>query len=134
MKKTFIRFHLPSKDLNSSSKAISIANNKHKVCTKVRNVLIFHPVYHDRPSERLKNACFEQLFESLKCSLTQLQESVENFLLVVWPCYRYEKVFSGNKLSNAHTLVIIRQLQRAQNILVQKTFLTSKKKASLKSC
>ena len=133
MKKAFIRFHLPSKDLNSSSKAISIANNKQKVCTKARNVLIFHTVYH-RPSERLQNACFEPLFESLTFSLAQLQESVENFLLVVWPCYGYEKVSSGNKLSNAHTLVIIRRLERSQTILVQKVKSTTEKKTpSLKS-
>ena len=135
MKKGFMKFYLPSKDLNSSSKAISIANNKQKVCTEVRNVLVFHTVYH-RPSERLKDACFEPLFESLKFSLAQLQESVENFLLVVWPCYRYEKVSSGTKLSNAPTLVIIRQLERSPTILVKSGKSGTEKKTPLliKSC
>ena len=125
----FIRFHLHSKYLTLSPSAVSVASNKQKACTKARNVLIFHTVYH-RPSERLKNACFEPLFESLKFSLAQLQESVENFLLVVWPCYGYEKVSSSNKLSNAHTLVIIRRLERSQTIFVKKVKSGTEKKSS----
>ena len=54
--------------------------------------------------------------------------SSENFLLVVWPCYRFIKVFTGKKLSSAHTLVIIRRLQRSPTTLVQKCKSTTKKK------
>ena len=68
--------------LDSSPSAVSVANNKPKVCTKARNALIFHTDYL-RPSERLKNSCFKPLFETLKISLTQLQVPVENFLKVV---------------------------------------------------
>ena len=97
------------------------------MCTKARNVLIFHTDYL-RLSDRLKNPCFKPLFETLKLSLAQLQVPVENFLLVVWPCYRYVKVSSGNKLSNAHTLVIIRQLERSQTVLVRNVKSTTQKK------
>ena len=100
------------------------------MCTKVNNVFIFHTVYH-RPSERLTNACFEPLLGSLTLPLAQLQDSVENFLLVVWTCYRYGKVFSGNKLSNAPTLVIVRRLHRSPTSLVQKCKSTTKKRPPL---
>ena len=79
MQNAFTRFHLPSKYLTLSPSAVSVASNKQKVCTKARNVLIFHTDYL-RPSERLKNPCFKPLFEKLKFSLSQLQEHVENFL------------------------------------------------------
>ena len=75
-------FHLPSKNVNSSPSAVSVANNHQKMCTKARNVLSFHTDYL-RPSDRLKNPCFKPLFENLKLTLAQLQEPVENFLLVV---------------------------------------------------
>ena len=44
-----IRFHLPSKNLNSSPSAISVAVNKQKVCTKAMSVLVFHTEYQ-KPS------------------------------------------------------------------------------------
>ena len=61
-------------------------------------------------------------------SLTQLQAPVENFLWVVLPSNKYLRVTSGYKLSNALTLVIIRQLQRSQTFFVKKVKSTAKKK------
>ena len=92
--------------------------------------IIFHIDFIDF-TERLKISCFRPHFGSKKFSLSRLQESVENFLLVVWSCYRYVKVFSGNKLSNALTLVIIRRLQRSLNVLVLKVKSTTKKRPPL---
>ena len=126
----FTRFRLPSKYLTLSPSAVSVASNKQKVCTKARNVLIFHTDYL-RPSERLKNPCFRSHFENKKFCLFHLREPVENFLLVVRPCYRYVKVSSDNKLSNAPTLMIIRRLQRSVTLLVQNVKSTTKKKRLL---
>ena len=66
-------------------------------------------------------------------SLTQLQAPVENFLWVVLPSNKYLRVTSGYKLSNALTLVIIRQLQRSQTFFVKKVKFTAKKRPHLKN-
>ena len=123
----FTRFHLPSKYLTLSPSAVSVASNKQKVCTKARKVLIFHTDYL-RPSKRVKNPCFYPHFETLDFALTQLQELVENFLMVVWPWYGYVKSSSGYKLSNALILILIRHTDRAGNDLVQTYFFTPKNK------
>ena len=65
-------------------------------------------------------------------SLTQLQAPVENFLWVVLPSNKYLRVTSGYKLSNARTLVIIRQLQRSQTFFVKKVKSTAKKRPPLR--
>ena len=54
--------------------------------------------------------------------MIQLQKPLENLLDIVWPCYRYEKVSSSYKLSNAPSLVIVRDAQCSQTTLVQKGF------------
>ena len=76
---------------------------------------------------------FWALFEPPKITYTQLQALAENFLEVTRPCYRYEKVSSGCKLSNALTLVIIRQTQTDSTTLVQNDIFTSKKNTSFKN-
>ena len=55
-------------------------------------------------------------------------EISQNVLLVVWPCYGYVKVSSGNRLSNARTLVFIQHLQRSPTYLVKSGFFSPKKK------
>ena len=56
-----------------------------------------------------QNPWFWALFETPKIASTQLQTTVENFLEVTWPCYRYSGLTSGYNLSNALTLVFIRR-------------------------
>ena len=67
-----------------------------------------------------QNPWFWALFETPKIASTQLQTPVENFLGVIWPCYRYLGSTRGYKLSNALTLVRIRHKQRCPTTLVQK--------------
>ena len=79
-----------------------------------------------------QNPWFWALFETPKIASTQLQTTVENFLEVTWPCYRYSGLTSGYNLSNAVTLVIIRCLHHPLRNLVQNPKSASKKKASFK--
>ena len=62
---------------------------------------------------------------------TELHMPVETFLDVVWPYDKLWKCSPDNFLSNAPTLVVIRQLQTAQTFLVQKVQILPKKKTPL---
>ena len=59
---------------------------------------------------------------------TELHKPVETFLGVVWPYDKLWKCFPDNFLSNAPTLVVIRQLLKYPTYLVQKVHFTSQKK------
>ena len=94
--------------------------------------------FSHRLSEKLKFHDCELFFEPPKITYTQLQALAEKFLEVTRPCYRYEKVSLGCKLSNAPTFMIMRQTQTDSTTLVQNDIFTSKKntsfKATLKMC
>ena len=65
---------------------------------------------------------------------TELHRSVETFLDVVWPYDKLWKYSPGNFLSNAPTLVVIRQLLKGPTYLVQKVHFSPPKKSLPLNC
>ena len=59
---------------------------------------------------------------------TELHRPVETFLDVVWPYNKLWKCSPDNFLSNAPTLVVLRQLQTTQTFFVKKVHFTPPQK------
>ena len=74
------------------------------------------------------NHCDFHVFWGVKKSESGLHRPVETFLDVVWPHDKLWKCSPDNFLSNAPTLVAIRQLLRDPTYFVKKVHLTPQKK------